>query len=243
LPEFYGSHSAPSGVGLALLHAGGPAQPPFWIGIPIVAAALLGLNRQSRVALARAGIASLVIGVAVAIEITRDAGVTAGVPDSRHWPGVLLLLAGAGALLSALVAVVGARPALRQQNFGWQQIAAVGVVVLALVSTGWLAIGWMVRGADGPLTSSYPQVLPLFTQSQLDVPTSPRALVISSDGPEITYALIRRGSGLRLGDADVAPTSQTSITAQRLATAVRDLVANWRRWTSTSSSPRRRPRM
>ena len=57
LPEFYTSHGAPSGFSLALLRAGGPAQPPIWIGIPIVAAALLGLNRQSRVAIARGRVA------------------------------------------------------------------------------------------------------------------------------------------------------------------------------------------
>src|SRR5581483_2936732 len=104
LPEFYAAKHAPSGWALALLRAGGPAQPPVWIGIPFVAAALLGLTRQSRVAVARTGAALLVIGVAVAVALTRGAGVTAGLPASRHWPGLALLVAGAGALLAALVA-------------------------------------------------------------------------------------------------------------------------------------------
>jgi GT2 family glycosyltransferase len=225
LPELYTSHNAPSGISLALLHAGGSGEPPFWIGVPIIAAALLGLNRQSRVAVARLGSALLIIGVGVAIAMTRSAAVTSGVPASRHWPGLLLLVAGAGALLSALVAAVGARPALREQAFGWRQPAAVGVVALAIASTVVLLAGWVIRGAGAPLTDHDPQVLPLFTQSELDVRTSPRALVINSTGPEISFALVRRAAGPRLGDADTAPTLLSGTASTRLAAAVRDLVA------------------
>ncbi|MBV9870342.1 MAG: glycosyltransferase family 2 protein [Frankiaceae bacterium] len=224
LPEFYVSTAAPSGIGLALLHAGGPAQPPVWIGIPIIAGGLLGLNRQSRMAVARTGMALLVIGVAIGIALTRDADAAAAVAGTRHWPGLVLLIAGAGSLVSTLVAVVGARPALRQQDFGWQQPAVVVVVGLALLSTGWLAIGWMVRSAGAPLVSGTPQVLPLFTQSELAVPSSPRALVIAKTGSEIRYSLVRRPTGPRLGDADTAPIDANSPAAKRLAAAVSDLV-------------------
>jgi hypothetical protein len=217
------SHGAP-GLGLALLRAGGPSQPPVWIGIPILAAALLGLTRQSRVAAARVGATMLVLGVVVAVAVTRGAGVTRGLPASRHWPGLLLLVAGAGALLAALVAAVGARPALRQQNFGWRQPAAVVMVALAIASMFVLAGGWLIRGAGKPLTDTSSHVLPLFTQSELAVPTSPRALVLTSTGPTVSYALVRRPSGPQLGDADVAPPSSTPAGSQ-LAVAVRDLVA------------------
>jgi hypothetical protein len=225
LPEFYTSRSAPSGLSLALLRAGGPAQPPFWIGIPVLAAAMLGLNRQSRVAVARTGVALLVIGVAMAVAVTRGAGVTAGTPASRHWPGLALLVAGAGALMSALVAVVGARPALREQSFGWRQPAVVGVVLLGVVSTVVLAAGWVIRGAGGPLTAHDPRVLPLFTQSELAIPAAPRALVLDATGPSVSYALVRRASGPQLGDADTAPRSSKSPAALGLAAAARDLVA------------------
>jgi GT2 family glycosyltransferase len=226
LPEFYTSHDAPSGFSLAMLRAGGPAQPPIWIGIPIVAAALLGLNRQSRVAIARTGVALLVIGVAVAVALTRGAGVTDGLPASRHWPGTALLVAAAGALLAALVAAVGARPALRGQSFGWRQPAAVVLVLIAVVSTVTLAASWVVRGAGPPLTSANPRVLPLFIQSELAAtPTSPRALVLTVDGPQVSYALVRRAGGPQLGDADTAPRGGPSAAQLHLDSAVRDLVA------------------
>jgi hypothetical protein len=85
--------------------------------------------------------------------------------------------------------------------------------------------GWVIRGSGAPLTNHDPQVLPLFTQSELEVPTSPRALVINSTGPEIAFALVRRPEGPQLGDADTAPTSMSGPASRRLAAAVRDLVA------------------
>jgi GT2 family glycosyltransferase len=225
LPEFYSSQHAPSGIAMELLRAGGVAQPPIWIGIPIVVAALVGLNRRSRVAVARTAVALMIIGMAVAIALTRDAGVTTGLPASRHWPGLALLVAGAGALLAALVAAVGARPALQGHSFGWRQTAAVGIIGLALVSTGTLAVSWLVRGAGVPLTGGNPQVLPLFTQSELDVKTTPRALVLDDNPPTISYALIRRPHGTQLGDGDTAPERPPGPASRQLATAVRDLVA------------------
>jgi GT2 family glycosyltransferase len=225
LPEFYAAHHAPSALSLALLHAGGPAQPPIWIGFAVLAAGLLGLNRQSRMAVARTGVSLLVIGVAVAIAITRNADVTKGVPDSRHWPGLALLVAGAGALMSALVAVVGARPALRQQDFGWRQPAAVVLVGLALISSVWLAVGWVIRGAGRPLTAGSSEVLPPYAQALLAKPTAPRAVVIDRTGSQVRYAVVRDAAGPRLGDADTAPTTTQNPVQLRLASAVRDLVA------------------
>jgi hypothetical protein len=94
------------------------------------------------------------------------------------------------------------------------------------VTTASLAGAWVVRGAASPLTSASPRVLPLFIQSELALkPTAPRALVLSSAGPDISYALVRRPGGPELGDADTAPIGTTSAAAEHLDTAVRDLVA------------------
>ncbi len=227
LPEFYTAHSAPSGIGLALLRAGGSAQPPIWIGAPILAAALLGLQRDSRKVASRVAAVFMVAGIALAVAETRSAAVTAGIPSSRHWPGLPLLIAAAGALLAAMVAAVGARPALRDRSFGWRQPAAVGVVVLALVATATLGIGWVIRGSGAPVVGSDPTLLPLFTQAEMAVPTTPRALVIKTNGSVVSYALVRRPTGPKLGDADTAPTGAgtTSTARAHLAAAVRDLVA------------------
>jgi GT2 family glycosyltransferase len=226
LPEFYTAHTAPTGFALALLRSGGPAQPPIWIGIPVIAAALLGLTRRSRVAVARTGVALLIGGVAVALVITRHAGVTAGLPASRHWPGVALLVAAAGALLAILVAATGARPALRGQSFGWRQPAAIVLVLASIAATATLAGSWLVRSAGQPLAGNNPRILPLFIQSELALkPTSPRALVLEATGPVVSYAVVRRPGGPAHGAAAPAPFGGSSAAAAALDMAVRDLVA------------------
>jgi hypothetical protein len=83
----------------------------------------------------------------------------------------------------------------------------------------------VVRGAGSPLNDHNPHVLPLFTQSELEVPTTPRALVLNDTGRTVTYALIRRPSGPVLGDADTAPAQAVGAAGRSLASAVRDLVA------------------
>jgi GT2 family glycosyltransferase len=226
LPEFYSSRTPPSGLLIALLHAGGPAQPPFWIGIPIVGAIVLGLQRDSRVGAARVGAAVFVLGVVIAILMTRGASVTTGFASTRHWPGLALLIAGTGALLTAVVAAVGARPALRDQSFGWRQPLAVGVVGLALASTVTLVVAWVVGGVGKPLRGGDPAVLPLYLRSELALPTAGRALVLGGDTHQVRYALIRSPNGPVLGSGDVPASGASGDLAQsRLADAVQDLVA------------------
>jgi hypothetical protein len=227
LPEFYATRSAPSGIWLAFLHPGGSGEAPFWVGIPLLAAAVLGMRRDSRVMAARVGVGVFLLGLVIAIAETRRAGVTSGDPLTRHWPGLALLVAGAGTLLTAIVAAVGARPALRDRSFGWRQPAAVVVVALALVSTVTLLGSWLVRGGGGPLQGGSSAVLPLYVQAELNVPTSTRALVLSHEGRLVRYALVRTAGGPVLGSGDL-PASQTAAdrtASTQLANTVRDLVA------------------
>ncbi|HWA66810.1 MAG TPA: glycosyltransferase [Mycobacteriales bacterium] len=224
--EFYSSHSAPSGIWLVFLHAGGSGQPPAWVGIPLVGAVALGLQRDSRVTTARVGAAVFVVGALLAVLMTRGAGVTPGYPATRHWPGLLLLLAGAGALTAAVVAAVGARPALQDRSFGWRQPAAVAVVALAVVSTATFVGTWLIRGGGGELRGDGGAVLPLYVQAELNVPGGGRALVLSDDHGLIRYALVRTAGGPVLGAGDLPASGGTARTASvELADAVRDVVA------------------
>jgi hypothetical protein len=225
LPDRFGSVHPPDGLDLVLLRPGGVGQPPIWVGAPLVIAAVLSLRRTRQVPVARAGVLMLVAGVGAAVAITRVVGVTPGVADSRHWPGALLLLAGAGAVLAATVAAAGIAGALTGHSFGWRQLGAAGLVVLSVVATVTLAGSWLARGAGGPLTGSATTSLPLFTQVEMASPTTPRALVIrTAAGGGLSYSLVRRPGGPRLGDADVAPVSG-SRAAAHLAAAVRDEAA------------------
>ncbi|HEX3908429.1 MAG TPA: glycosyltransferase family 2 protein [Mycobacteriales bacterium] len=225
LPERFGAVQPPGGAGLLLLHVGGAGQPPLWVGAPLIIVAVLSLRRIRRLPLARAGVLTLVVGIAGAIAATRAVGVTPGVADSRHYPGALLLLAGAGALLAAAVAATGAAPALTGHSFGWRQLSALGLVLLTLAATATLAGSWLVRGAGDPLSGSGTTSVPLFTSVEMSQPASPRAIVVQTDAHGgLSYALVRRPGGPQLGDADLAPASG-SLAAARLTTAVRDLTA------------------
>jgi hypothetical protein len=222
LPDQFGSIQPPRGVDLLLLRPGGVGQPPIWVGAPLVIAAVLSLRRTRQVPVARAGVLMLLAGVGGAVAVTRVVGVTPGVADSRHWPGALLLLAGAGAVLAATVAAAGVATALTGHSFGWRQLGAAGLVVLSIAATVTLGGSWLARGAGGPLSGSATTSLPLFTQVEMARPTSPRALVVrTGSGGGLTYALVRRPSGPSLGDADVGPMSGSQAAAH-LAVAVRD---------------------
>jgi GT2 family glycosyltransferase len=226
LAEFYSSRSAPSGIWLAFLHAGGGGQPPAWLGIPLVGAVVLGMQRDSRVTTARVGAAVFVLGVLTAVLMTRGSGVTVGYPSTRHWPGLVLLIAGAGALTTAVVAAVGARPALQDRSFGWRQPAAVVVVALAVISTAAFVGTWMVRGGGSPLRGGSAAALPLYVQAELNVPGAGRALVLSSDHGLVRYALVRTAGGPVLGSGDLpASGSAANAATTHLADAVRDVVA------------------
>ena len=225
LPERYGAMHPPGGAELLLLHVGGAGQPPLWVGAPLVLVAVLSLRRVARLPLARVGVLTLVVGIAGAVAVTRAVGVTPGVPDSRHYPGALLLLAGAGALLAAAVAATGAAPALTGHSFGWRQLSALGLVLLSLAATVTLAGSWLIRGAGDPLSGSGTTSVPLFTSVEMAQPPSPRALVVQTDAHGgLSYALVRRPGGPQLGDADLAPASGSRASAL-LTTAVRDVAA------------------
>jgi GT2 family glycosyltransferase len=228
LPEFVTRVSPPDGLRLLLLQPGGPAQPPVWVAAPLILAGVLGLRRTTHALAARSGVVLLVLGVALAVAVTRTAGAAGGAPASRTWPGVALLVGGAGAGLAAAVAAGGARPALAGHSFGWRQPAAIGLVALGVVASLTLGVSWLARGGGGPVRGGDPAIIPLFTQSELTVPTSPRALVLAQHGPVVDYALVRRPAGPRLGDADVLPEDAhgaSAAAAAALSSAVRDLVA------------------
>jgi hypothetical protein len=217
----------PAGWLLAMLHAGGPAQPPFWLVVPLLLAALIGLTRTTHVVAARIGLLLLTVGLALAVAETRTTGVTGGAPASRYWPGLALLVAGTGVLLAATVAAVAARPALASRSFGWRQPAAAALVVVSLGATVVLAGAWLVRGTAGPLSGSNPVVVPLFAQAELATPAAPRAVVVAGTPQSIRYTLVRRPTGGWLGDADVRPDAHAGTATRRastaLASAVREL--------------------
>lgn len=223
LPETNASRRGLTAAQLLLLHPGGPALPPLWVWSPIVLAAIVGLATSRR--MVRGGVVVLVVGLAAALGISRltPSGV---VPDSRYWVGALFLVAGVGALVAATAAADRAPEALRRVAFGWRQAGVAVIVLAAVAGTATMAVAWVVRGADRPLTDSSPQVLPIFAQAEAAAATSPRTLLLRSENSVVHYSLLRSPTGLTLGDADVAASGADHRRARRaLAAAVADAAA------------------
>lgn len=212
------------GDDVALMHPGGPAQAPVWVLAPLLLAAVVGLARRSGV-LARAGWFVYVTGAVGALVVTHLSGAVDGDPTVRYWAGVPIAVATAGALLAAVVAGDGARDALRRYPFGWRQPAAAILVGGLVAGIGTAVVFELSRGTDRPLSDSTRQLLPVFAAAEVARATAPRLVALRPTTGAMQYAVVRDADGLRLGDADVLPTSTGSRAAARLDKTLREAVA------------------
>jgi hypothetical protein len=225
LPETLASRQPLGAADLLLLQPGGAAQPWRWLLVPFVLAGVAGVLRRQRGAVARAGVVTLLVGSAAAVLITRLDGPVDANPAIRFWAGMPLAFAAAGALTAGLVAADRARVVLRHHSFGWRQPVAAILAGTALLATGGLAVSWVVRGADGPLTDRDATVLPVFAAAELGRSTSPRVLSLQVDDGLVRYALLADPDGPRMGDADVRRRGGPGPAGARLTEAVRAATA------------------
>jgi GT2 family glycosyltransferase len=224
LPDTFASRRGISAGQLLLLHPGGPAQPPLWVWAPIVLAAVFGVATSRRAA--RFGFVAFACGLAGAAIVSRLTPPASTTADARWWSGALLLLAAAGAVSAAVAAIDAVPDALRRAAFGWRQPAVAVLVVAGLVGTTTAVVAEIARGSGRPLTDTPATILPVFAQAEAAAPTSPRVLVLRTQGDVIHYALLRSPQGLQLGDADVAAGTHEHRAARRfLAAAIADAAA------------------
>lgn len=217
VPDRITSPEATSASLLALLPGGPIAVPPVAVLLLILAGVAL-LPRRSR-PIAIVGWALVVVGLATA---TMQISTTAAVPWSDQpitpWPGPATLLMGAGAALAA-AGLAGARPSgthRRNRRGGWAAAALVVPVIVAVATAGWWAVD-----RDTMLRRDEPDNVSPFVTAEAMGPGAPRSLVISEGRDGLDYRVVS-GPGARLGDADVAPPTQTmaalDLAVSRLAT-------------------------
>ena len=190
---------------LIALHPGGPGAPAWWSCVPLVVVAVVALAFRARATTATCGFVITAIGFVGAVVLSKFAATTTLGP-TRYWTGPALAVAGLGALIALVVVADGLPEALRNHPFGWRQPASAVLIVSLIAMSAYSAGHWLIRGADDPLTGTAASPLPVFAAAEASGPTSPRVLVLSSSGDVVHYALLRRSSGLALGDADLAPT-------------------------------------
>ena len=192
---------------VALASPGGPGLPALWVTVGLALAGLVALvvgRRRRVVAMAWVGVLlGLAVGLLTIVVRVQVPSVGAAVTP---WPGVATLVVGGGLVVAAVVGAEGLQTTLTRRAFGWRQPVAVVVVALALLAPAAAAVGWIGRGAGGPLTRQEVEILPAFVVAASETPAQPSTLVLAAGPgtPVVTYALLR-GGGTTLGDADVAP--------------------------------------
>ncbi|NED14184.1 family 2 glycosyl transferase, partial [Streptomyces sp. SID9124] len=89
-------------------------------------------------------------------------------------------------------------------SFGWRQPVAALIALAAGLAPVLAAAGWMIGGAAGPLERRDPVQVPAFVAEESGTRDQPRTLVLGgTSSASVDYTLVR-GSGARLGDAELA---------------------------------------
>ncbi|MFM9457596.1 glycosyltransferase [Streptomyces europaeiscabiei] len=187
----YGGSTA-TATDLLGISPGGPGTVGGLTLIGVVLAALAALLRAERqLAIRTAWTAALL------------ALVFAALSNGSTWAGPATLVYGIALLAAATLGADGARHRVAEQSFGWRQPVAVLIALAAAVGPLLAAAGWVLGGADGPLERRDPVQVPAFVAEESGTRDQARTLVLDSDSTaKVGYTLVR-GSGVRLGDAEL----------------------------------------
>ncbi|MBM9504929.1 glycosyltransferase [Actinacidiphila acididurans] len=187
----YATKSA-SGLHLLLLSPGGPKGSGGLLLIGVVLAALAALMRGTRRTAILAAWAVAATGL-----------LFAAIENHSDWAGPATLVYGLALLSAATIGAEGANERIAASGFGWRQPVAGLIAVAAVAAPLLAAFTWVADGAKGPIRRGDPQQVPAFVAEEATTRDQPRTLVLDGTPGQVTYALVR-GSGARLGDAELA---------------------------------------
>ncbi|MGW1985278.1 glycosyltransferase family 2 protein [Streptomyces collinus] len=206
----YGASSA-SALDLLGASPGGPGTVNGLMLVGIVLAALAALLRSERR-----------LGILTAWAVALVGLVFAVLSNRSTWAGPATLVYGIALLAAAALGADGARSRVAEQNFGWRQPVAALIAFASAAGPLLVAAGWMLGGADGPLERRDPVQVPAFVAEDAATRDQARTLVLDSDSTaHVRYTLVR-GSGGRMGDAELAAADGENA---RLDKVVANLVA------------------
>ncbi|MFE5732942.1 glycosyltransferase family 2 protein [Streptomyces sp. NPDC056528] len=178
---------------------GGPGTTGGLLLIGLVLAGLAGLLREERRLAVHAAWAAALAGLLLAV-LTNGAGGTG-------WAGPATLVYGAALVAAGMIGAEGGRTRVAAHGFGWRQPVAALIALACAAGPAVAAAGWMIGGADDPLTRRDPVQVPAFVAEESTTRDQPRTLVLGGSAPgRVAYTLVR-GSGARLGDAELTATA------------------------------------
>jgi len=188
---------------------GGPGSLPWWCVSPV--AIVLFVTYFSTTAarkFASLGLIFLLSGTIVSSLVVSDNGSAA---STRANAGTFIAIATLLSITSAVVMFDKIRARLEQSNVNYRHIS-VAAVLLITVLYSLTSIFWLVTaGADSPVRASTKEILPAFLSVEKDAKT----VVLRSyrhNGQTTLSYYISRGSGVTLGEPDVAPKDLPVIT-------------------------------
>ncbi|KAB1143874.1 glycosyltransferase [Streptomyces luteolifulvus] len=188
----YGASSA-SALDLLGASPGGPGTVSGLMLIGVVLAALAALLRTERQSGIRTAWAAALVGL-----------VFAALSNGSTWAGPATLVYGLALLAAAVLGADGARARVAEQSFGWRQPVAALIAFASAAGPLLVAAGWMIGGADGPLERRDPVQVPAFVAEESNTRDQARTLVLDSDSAAHVGYMLVRGSGARLGDAELS---------------------------------------
>lgn len=191
---------------------GAAGQAPGWIGLGILAAAVIAILRpDTRAQVSRAWRVALVAGIVVLASAYVEVSLP-GVATVVRASSAPALLVGQGALIVAIaLAADGALAMVSAGSFSWRQpvaalalIAATGAVVLG---AGW----WLVGGTPGPLHRGPVSAAPVYMADLADSRPDGATLIVhggpDENGPAPVIYRVLRADSLRVGDDAIAALS------------------------------------
>ncbi|MHA5054067.1 glycosyltransferase family 2 protein [Streptomyces sp. SD15] len=185
--------SAASALDLLGASPGGPGTVSGLMLIGIVLAALAALMRSQRQA-----------GIWTAWAVALVALVFAVLSNSSTWAGPATLVYGLALLAAAALGADGARARVAEQSFGWRQPVAALIAFASAAGPLLVAAGWIIGGADGPVERRDPVQVPAFVAEESGTRDQARTLVLDSQSTATVGYTLVRGSGARMGDAELA---------------------------------------
>ncbi|MER6605185.1 glycosyltransferase [Streptomyces sp. NPDC000927] len=181
-----------SALDLLGISPGGPKAAGGVLLLGVVLAALAALLRAERQ-----------FAVRTAWAVALVALFFAALTNGSAWAGPATLVYGIALIAAALVGADGARVRVAELSFGWRQPVAALIALAAGLAPVLAAAGWMIGGAAGPLERRDPVQVPAFVAEESTTRDQPRTLVLGGTSPAtVSYTLVR-GSGARLGDAEL----------------------------------------
>ncbi|MER7841743.1 glycosyltransferase [Streptomyces sp. NPDC096040] len=206
----YGASSA-SALDLLGASPGGPGTVAGLMLIGIVLAALAALLRSDRQSAVRTAWGVALVGLVFAVLSNKSA-----------WAGPATLVYGLAIVSAAALGADGARSRVAEQSFGWRQPVAALIAFASAAGPLLLAAGWMIAGADGPVERRDATQVPAFVAEDSTTTDQVRTLVLDSDSTARVNYMLVRGSGARMGDAEVTAADGENATLDKV---VANLVA------------------